>query len=68
VDKEKSGDFKKAFGELKGSGGDLKYMLSGPWPAYNFIVLRHAGDGEFGSLDLVETILRRKDPEEKNEK
>ncbi len=39
VDKEKGGDFKKAFEELRSSGGDLKFMLSGPWPAYNFIIL-----------------------------
>lgn len=68
VDKEKSDDFKKAFKELKSSGGDLKFMLSGPWPAYNFIVLSHSGDGKLGGLDMVETILQHKDPEEKNEK
>ena len=61
VDKEKSGDFKKAFGELKGSGGDLKYMLSGPWPAYNFITLKHSGDGKFDGPDLIETMLKHKD-------
>ncbi|MBU0880973.1 MAG: GvpL/GvpF family gas vesicle protein [Candidatus Omnitrophica bacterium] len=68
VDKEKRGDFKKAFEELKSSGGDLKYMLSGPWPAYNFITLKHSGDGKFGGMDLVETVLQHKDPEEKDEK
>jgi len=46
VDKEKRDDFKKAFKELKGSGGDLKYMISGPWPAYNFITLSRSGDGK----------------------
>ena len=68
VDKEKSDDFKKAFEELKSSGEDLQFMLSGPWPAYNFITLRHSGDGKFGGLDLVETILQHKDPEEKDGK
>lgn len=52
VDKEKNDDFKKAFEELRSSGGDLKYMLSGPWPAYNFITLSHSRDG-IGSLDIV---------------
>ena len=68
VDKEKRDDFKKAFEELRGSGGDLKYLLSGPWPPYNFIVLSHSGGGKLGGLDMVETILQHKDPEEKNEK
>ncbi|MCX5667700.1 MAG: GvpL/GvpF family gas vesicle protein [Candidatus Omnitrophica bacterium] len=64
VDKEKRDDFKKAFEELRGSGGDLKYLLSGPWPPYNFIVLSHPGDGKLGDgLDMVETILQHKDPE-----
>jgi len=67
VDKEKSDDFKKAFEELKSSGGDLKFMLSGPWPAYNFITLSRSaawaigspttafwpGDGKFGGLDIL---------------
>jgi hypothetical protein len=68
VDKEKEDDFKKAFEELRGSGGDLKYLLSGPWPPYNFIILSRHGDRELGGLDMVETILKHKDPEEKNEK
>jgi hypothetical protein len=63
VDNEKRDDFKKAFEELKSSGGDLKFMLSGPWPAYNFITLSRSGDGKFGGPDLIETILRHKDPE-----
>ena len=61
VDKEKSGDFKKAFEELRSSGGDLKYLLSGPWPAYNFIRLSHSGGGKFDGSDLIETILKHKE-------
>ena len=68
VDIEKRDGFKKAFEELRSSDGDLKYMLSGPWPAYNFIVLSHSGDGQFGGQDLIETILKHKDPEEKDGK
>lgn len=37
VDNEREGDFKKAFKELKASPGDLKYLFTGPWPAYNFV-------------------------------
>ncbi len=63
VDNKKTDDFKKAFEELKSSGGDLKFMLSGPWPAYSFIMLSRSGAGKFGGPDLIETILRYKDPE-----
>lgn len=37
VDNKKREGFKKAFEELKSSRGDLQFMLTGPWPAYNFI-------------------------------
>ena len=63
VDKEKRDGFKKAFEELRGSRGDLKFMLSGPWPAYNFITLNRSADGKFGDPDLIETILQHKDSE-----
>ncbi len=61
VDKEKRDDFKKAFEELRGSGGDLKYLLSGPWPPYNFIVLTKPNAKKFGSLDMVDRVFQRKD-------
>ncbi len=66
VDRKKKDDFMEAFEELRSSGGDLKYMLSGPWPAYNFITLSHSGDRKFGGPDLIETILQHKYPEEKD--
>jgi len=63
IDNKKREDFKKAFEELNSSGGDLKFMLSGPWPAYNFIMLSRSMNGKLGGPDLIETILRHKDPE-----
>ncbi len=39
VEKEKQSDFKEAFKHFKNVLGDLKYLFSGPWPPYNFIVL-----------------------------
>ncbi|MDP2960084.1 MAG: GvpL/GvpF family gas vesicle protein, partial [candidate division Zixibacteria bacterium] len=68
VDKEKKDDFKKAFEELRSSGGDLKYLVSGPWPPYNFIILTHSEDRKFGSLDMVETILQYKNSKKKDSK
>jgi len=66
VDKEKRDDFKKAFEELRGSGGDLKYLLSGPWPPYNFIVLTKPNAKKFGSLDMVDRVFQRKDLKDKD--
>lgn len=68
VDKEKKDDFKKAFEELRSSHRDLKYLLSGPWPPYNFIILSHSIAGKFGGLDLVERVFQHKYLEEKDEK
>ena len=67
VDNEKRDDFETAFEVLRNSqGGDLKYLLSGPWPPYNFITLSHSEDGKLGGLDLVEALLHAKAPEEKD--
>lgn len=40
VENGKQGDFKKAFGHLKIAPGDFKYLLSGPWPPYNFVNIK----------------------------
>lgn len=37
LEKEKQSDFKKEFERARVTEGDLKYLLSGPWPPYNFI-------------------------------
>ncbi len=39
LEKEKQSDFKKEFERVRATEGDLKYLLSGPWPPYNFIIL-----------------------------
>lgn len=44
VEKEKQVDFKEAFERTRSTPGDLKFLLSGPWPPYNFIVLTKNGD------------------------
>jgi len=40
VDKERQNDFKQSFEELKSTHSDFKYLFSGPWPPYNFIILK----------------------------
>ncbi len=44
VEKEKQVDFKEAFERTRSTPGDLKFLLSGPWPPYNFIVLTKNAD------------------------
>lgn len=44
VEKNREIDFRKAFEHIKNRYPDLKYLLSGPWPAYNFVVLSKKSD------------------------
>ena len=61
VNKEKQGDFKKAFEELKASPGDLKYLFSGPWPPYNFVtLLPSASHTKSKRLDTFDKIFQHK--------
>jgi hypothetical protein len=41
VRKGRQGKFRAAFGQLKLVRPDLKYLLSGPWPPYNFVMMSH---------------------------
>jgi len=39
VEKDKIHDFREAFEHIRSAHPNLKYLFSGPWPAYNFVVL-----------------------------
>lgn len=39
LDKDKQEDFRRAFDRARNTCGDLKYLLSGPWPPYSFVAL-----------------------------
>lgn len=39
VEKGREGSFRDAFEHVKNARPDFKYLFSGPWPAYNFIIL-----------------------------
>ncbi len=39
VEKSQVNNFKEAFERLKNEQPDFKYLFSGPWPAYNFVIL-----------------------------
>ena len=39
VEKDRENDFREAFELIKSGPPGLKYLFSGPWPPYNFVVL-----------------------------
>jgi hypothetical protein len=39
VEKDRQNDFREAFEHIKNAHTGLKYLFSGPWPPYNFVVL-----------------------------
>jgi len=39
VEKSQESNFRVAFEHIKSARPDFKYLFSGPWPAYNFVVL-----------------------------
>ena len=39
VEKDKQSNFKEAFEHIRSARTDLRYLFSGPWPPYNFVIL-----------------------------
>jgi hypothetical protein len=39
VEKDKQSNFKEAFEHIRSACTDLRYLFSGPWPPYNFVIL-----------------------------
>jgi hypothetical protein len=39
VERSQESNFREAFEHIKSARPDFKYLFSGPWPAYNFVVL-----------------------------
>jgi len=57
VEKEKQEDFKEAFEHLRNVPGNFKYLLSGPWPPYNFVLLSKKSH-TFNNLDKTDIFDR----------
>lgn len=57
LEKENQGDFKERFERLRKGPSDLKYLFSGPWPPYNFIVLTKKTGRQ--NLNTFDKLLRR---------
>ena len=68
VEKEKQGDFKEAFQRTRSTPGDLKFLLSGPWPPYNFISLtkKPSSLDYLNTKDVFTELVNNLDLTEKN--
>jgi hypothetical protein len=56
VEKGKQNDFKEAFERVKTANTSFRYLFSGPWPPYNFVILSN-NTGQFESLLGKQTSL-----------
>jgi len=59
VEKQRQNEFKQAFEQLKNAPGDLKFLFSGPWPAYNFVTLtkKPSAVDYFNTEDMLNRLL-----------
>ncbi len=39
IERDRQADFKEAFEHIKSAHAAFKFLFSGPWPAYNFVIL-----------------------------
>jgi hypothetical protein len=58
VEKDKQNDFKEAFEHVKTANTSFRYLFSGPWPPYNFVILSNtlANSKIFGQADMFDAV------------
>jgi len=63
VEKDKQANFKEAFEHIKSAHQGFKFLLSGPWPAYNFVTLPKKSDSlkDSGQEDLFDKVIQHRD-------
>ncbi len=63
VEKDRQDDFKEAFEHVKSSQPDFKYLFSGPWPAYNFVILSNKNDllKDSEQEDLFDRVIQQRE-------
>jgi hypothetical protein len=63
VERDRQNDFKEAFEHIKGPHTDFKFLFSGPWPPYNFVVLPKKNDLLKSSeqKDLFNKVIQHQD-------
>lgn len=61
IEKENQVDFKGAFEKLRKTFSHFQYLLSGPWPPYNFILLTKKIDflKGFGRVPMLYNLLQQ---------
>ncbi len=63
VEKDNQDSFKEAFEHIKSTHTGFKFLFSGPWPAYNFIILPKNSDllKDFRQEDLFDKLIQHRD-------
>jgi hypothetical protein len=63
VKRDRQDDFKEAFEHIKGPHTGFKFLFSGPWPPYNFVILPKKNDLLKSSeqKDLFDKVIQHQD-------
>jgi len=63
VEKDNQDDFKEAFEHIKSAHAGFKFLFSGPWPPYNFVILPKKSDllKDFRQEDLFDKVIQHQD-------
>ncbi|HUU41765.1 MAG TPA: GvpL/GvpF family gas vesicle protein [Desulfatiglandales bacterium] len=63
VKKDRQDDFREAFEHIKSPHISLKFLFSGPWPAYNFVILPKKSDllKDSEQEDLLDKVIQHQD-------
>jgi len=63
VEKDKQDDFKEAFEYIKSPHANFKFLFSGPWPAYNFVILPKKSEllKDSKQEDLFDKVIQHQD-------
>jgi len=63
VEKGKQDNFRDAFEHIKSAHKGFKFLFSGPWPAYNFVILPKNNDllKDSNQEDLFDKVIQHRD-------
>lgn len=64
VEKDNQDNFKEAFEHIKSAHTAFKFLFSGPWPPYNFVILPKKSDllKDSEQEDLFDKVIRHREP------
>lgn len=62
VEKDKQSNFKEAFEHIRSARTDLRYLFSGPWPPYNFVILprKYHQLRDSGRADVSDKVIQHR--------